>query len=329
MLGRVWNTGCKGKQLIRCFSIVSGPMGPAIDPFSEAGIVQCLLNAEEEVENVDPDLHHCFQYLNGPPGIKGASLSLRALNLELVKLVDYEGTPNAKKLRFEWWRDTLSCMAYEGEIYQRSPVLRLIAVAARSFRWEPRRLAFFVDAREKVASMSGFWTLEDIENYSELVYSNTYYLQLSCWPGDLTEDETSAASHSGAAIGLANYLRNVPYGIQEGRCLIPGQLIEEFKLDTEEEEDAFLEAKSTPKCKACIKSWADRIEAHLDRSWSLRRALTKEKRTVLMANMPTRLFLKRLKKNKYDIFHRDVYLLPGTDKELLSKLNFYRFCGWY
>ena len=42
--------------------------------------------------------------MDGPAGVRGAAIALRALNLELAKLVDFEGTKNARVLRFEWWR---------------------------------------------------------------------------------------------------------------------------------------------------------------------------------------------------------------------------------
>lgn len=300
-----------------------------VDPFSKPGVIQALLASEKDVKELDPESHLCYQYLSGPVGLRGATIAVRAFNLELAKLVDFEATANAKLIRFEWWRDTLKAMAYEGEVEQNNPILRLLACAARSFRWEPRRLLYFVDARDKISQMQGVWTYNDIENYSELLYSNVFYLQLSCWPGELTSDQMLAASHMGAALGLTNYLRNVPLGIEDGRINIPGQLVLDYGLDSVPETNAFLKGQCTDKCRKLVENWADRIEAHFEMSWKYKDSLTREQRTVLLASLPARNYIQRLKKYNYDVFHTHIYVKPGTDQRLTRNLHVYRAAGWY
>lgn len=304
---------------------------PRKNPFDEAGILQCLKAAEEEISSVDPEMYLCASYLDGPPGMRGAAIAIRGMNLELAKLVDYEGTHNARLLRFEWWRETIKSMAYKGEVNQNNPILRLVACAARSFKWEPSRLLFFIDARETLSRVEMFNNLEDIEAYSELINANTNYLLLSCWPGELTEEQTFAASHVGAAIGLANYLRAVPYSVQDYRNHIPGQLLDEFGMNTMQENEAWMLPKTTPKCRKLMKHWCDRIEGHLDASWKYKKAFTRQQRTVLLQAMPARMFVERLKKNNYDIFSREVYTRfhDGMDKHLKRNLYVYRASGWY
>ena len=56
------------------------------------------------LRELDPESHLCYQYLSGPVGLRGATIAVRAFNLELAKLVDFEATANAKLIRFEWWR---------------------------------------------------------------------------------------------------------------------------------------------------------------------------------------------------------------------------------
>lgn len=148
------------------------------------------------------------------------------MNVELATIKDsIRSNHLTGKIRVQWWRERVSAL-YEspGGATRETPLLleldRAIAAHDLTRRWFERLL----DARDQDLDVDQPLSLEDLERYAEQTASSLLYLTLECL-GVRDGAADRAASHVGAAVGLATLLRGTAFHAMRQQVYLPEDLM--------------------------------------------------------------------------------------------------------
>ncbi|CEJ02380.1 hypothetical protein RMCBS344292_16387 [Rhizopus microsporus] len=165
----------------------------------------------------DYDAYLCVPFF--PAHQRNTQYALRAFNVELASIRENVSKPEIGKMRMQFWKDTLD------KVYANNPPQQPIAIALAealktcklSSIWMKRIIT------ERTNNLDDqFMTIKDMETYAENTHSSLLYLQLeSVGVKDVNADH--AISHIGKMIGIATFLRALPFHLSQRRLVLPAE----------------------------------------------------------------------------------------------------------
>jgi phytoene synthase len=172
----------------------------------------------------DPDRFLCALF--APEALREAQFLLIAVNAELARARAVASNPMAALIRLQWWRDAVQ-EAQAGAPPRRHEVAGPLAAALREGRLDAEDLLGMIDAREAE-------TEEEIPTLPALLA----YLRGTAGGFAVAAGRALGAPAAtlpglqalGAGYGMAGILRNIPALAQQGRSLLPADLLAEHAL---------------------------------------------------------------------------------------------------
>lgn len=273
-----------------------------------------------------------------PASARKQYFALRALNVELASIKDGNerrrmgmggqeaGSSLALRMRMQWWRDALnelypddqtseSAPSPEGFLsstaanYWRNPVVRALHHAIEESDLTKRFLERLLDARDADLDIQQMATLDDSAAYAEDTCGSLLYLALEC-AGVREDAADEAASQVGIGWGLVTALRSTAHRGVGGEMAIPADLLSQpissdylmarfnpdFKPNPEKE--AVL--------KEAVQFMAYTASNHLAKASELQPGVPKAGRPCLLAAIPARHYLMKLRDADHDLYNPKV-----------------------
>ena len=174
----------------------------------------------ELVRRHDPD--RFLTALFAPPDRRGALLTLYAFNHELARAREVASEPALAFIRLQWWREVVEGTPKRHEVA--TPLSDSIAQGL----FVPADLLAIIEARETEAG-------------DEIPTLDAWRAWLLAGPGGLAvaaarllgAPDPEAFRPSGAAYGVAGVLRGTAALAEQGRCLLPHDVLAEHGLSPE------------------------------------------------------------------------------------------------
>ena len=157
-----------------------------------------------------------------PDHARSAFFALRAFSIELA-LAQANSRDNvlSAQIRLKFWSDTVDGLFSQGATeYQKTPVSKALSFAVHNNGVDRYWLDRMIRTREAdILREDRVWSeLEEVETFSEGVYSSMMYATADLLQGGCDDTET-AMSHMGVAHGLMQMLLAVPGSISAGGYL--------------------------------------------------------------------------------------------------------------
>ncbi|XP_050510408.1 NADH dehydrogenase (ubiquinone) complex I, assembly factor 6 [Diabrotica virgifera virgifera] len=249
---------------------------------------------------------------------RASALAVRSFNIEIAQVVENVSQETIGLMRLKFWEETVEkCLSTNYKLVPKHPVAQELFRANSIKKLSKRYLHNLINSRKTTLNILGFKSLEDMEKYTEQSVSNVYYLILeSCGVKNIDADH--AASHLGKAQGIVQHLRSVPHAARLNFLAIPDDILIKNKVSQEH----IRRAKNSKELHECIFEIASRAHQHLMKARSLMEKVPQEGRKVLLPAVPVFIYLERLQKVDYNVFHPS---LQHRSWKLLPQLWFTNF----
>ncbi|KAJ6261891.1 hypothetical protein Dda_2690 [Drechslerella dactyloides] len=242
---------------------------------------------------------------------RNAHLAIRAFNIDLARIADAVSNPTVGRMRMQFFRD-----AIENTFAGRPPQEPTALLLARVLHADalPLTKSFFlklIAAREGYLSNRPYASLDALESYAESTYSSLQYLSLESL-GFRSANLDHVASHIGKAAGIAAVLRGTPVlaappgGVNstQAAVLLPVDVCAEHGL---RQEDVIRYGGTAEGLKDVVFAVATRASDHLITAREMLKHAGDEGKgrafTTFLPAVPTSLYLSRLEKVDFDVFH--------------------------
>ncbi|ANK81226.1 MAG: hypothetical protein TEF_10800 [Rhizobiales bacterium NRL2] len=247
-----------------------------------------------DLRRQDPD--RLYIALFAPPALRERLIGLHAFNLEVAATRERVSEPMLGQIRLQWWRDALGEIR-RGDEPRRHPVVQSLTA------WMPAAgdTAFdlameLVNARERDLEDAPFATVNDLSAYAEATSSNL--VRLGLLAAGVTETAAhDAALAAGRAYALAGLVRAVPFHGAQGRVMLPVELLARHGIADARQS---IGRRDPGKLKSVLTELAEIAERDLASARALR-SLPKASRAPLLVLPLARLYLKRLRRARFDL----------------------------
>ncbi|KAK6350071.1 hypothetical protein TWF696_006318 [Orbilia brochopaga] len=248
-----------------------------------------------------------------PPSARDAHLAIRAFNIDLARIADAVSNPTVGRMRMQFFRDAIE-HTFAGHPPQEPTALLLAKVLHDGVSARPLTKSFFIKliaARETYLSNKPYPTLDALESYAEATYSSLQYLSLEAL-GFRSANLDHVASHVGKAAGIAAVLRGTPLiaappgGVNNtlAAVILPVDVCAEHGL---RQEDVIRHGGAAEGLKDVVFAVATRASDHLITAREMLKHAGDEGKggafTTFLPAVPTSLYLSRLEKVDFDVFH--------------------------
>ncbi|KAG1446365.1 hypothetical protein G6F56_009594 [Rhizopus delemar] len=176
----------------------------------------------------DYDGYLCVPFY--PSHLRNTQFAIRAFNVELASIRENVSKPEIGKMRMQFWKDTLD-KTYAGEP-PKQPIALALAEALKTSKLSAIWMKRIINERLSNLDDHQFMTVKDMEDYSENTHSSLLYLQLeSLGIKDVNADH--AISHLGKMIGIATFLRALPFHVSQKRLVLPAEITAKYNVSQE------------------------------------------------------------------------------------------------
>ncbi|KAJ1639782.1 isoprenoid synthase domain-containing protein, partial [Pavlovales sp. CCMP2436] len=173
------------------------------------------------VRNFDHERYLCNLFL--PPPARPTMFAVHAFNLELARVREVVSEPTIRRMRFQWWRDTLESSSRGRP--SANPVAEGLAnvLAARPLMrpWLDRLIVMRevdLDIVQQPETMS--W----VDDYAAGTAGSLVHCAVEAVDAGSLDAAHEAARHIGRAHGLVTALRGTPFHLAQGYTYLPRAL---------------------------------------------------------------------------------------------------------
>lgn len=256
-------------------------------------------SCENAVKKHDYERYLCCLLAN--ERVRHRLFVIYAFNNEIAKIKDVISEPMAGHIRLQWWRDAIE------EIYIRPPVKHRHEVVEALYQVIceadiPKELFDnLIDAREADIEFVTPENIEDLKNYAIGTSSKLFYLLMAS-VGVSCSKAKEAAYFAGIAYALIGIMRAMKYNAYNGRVMFPFDLMQKEGVTAED----VSEGVAIEKTKAITIALCAEAESSLQEMHILMGGISKEAKSVLLPVCIVDTFLKRIRKNDYNLFNADI-----------------------
>lgn len=232
---------------------------------------------------------------------------LKALAIEIESIQWQARTETLLKMRYQWWRDSVSKAFAAKQSYEMSqPVMKALSELIQCHEISKHRVDAIIDAYERDALRSHHMsTMEELEDHAHGTVSQLLSLQLESCGLTNNPSEHTAISHLGKAIGLAYSLQNAEISLKNGKSYFPVDVCQRHNATPTE----FLINGGQSVLPAIAQDIAVAAQEHLSIAKS---SFGDNLGHFRIQGLSTELYLGALRKAGFDIFsskmHRNGYL---------------------
>ncbi len=177
----------------------------------------------ELVRRHDPDRY--FVTLFAPEAHRRTLFTLYAFNHELARAREVASEPGLALIRLQWWREVV-----EGQVKGHEVATPLHAALAEGRLFAPDLLEMIasreLDAEGDIATL-GAWREWLLQGAGSLAVATGRVLGAPA-------TSMPRLRRLGAGYGASGVLRNAPYAARQGRCLMPSELLDAYKITSDE-----------------------------------------------------------------------------------------------
>ncbi|NVK18207.1 MAG: squalene/phytoene synthase family protein [Methylocystaceae bacterium] len=246
----------------------------------------------QELKKSDHD-----QYLLGlytPDDKRDGFYALQLFAQETARIRDMVNEPHLGLIRLQWWRDLIEAVYKGRKDHSENGTHREFCETIRIKHLDKALFERYLNARQ--------FDLEDMA-HDDLAALLRYLEATSGTIAELKAYHLNGAGGTsavkiGAAQGLCELLKTLPYQARTGRCKIPTALMKKHGLSLKE----FQDFKPNEALNSCVRELASETHRLIEEA----RQERAETNAVLLASIAIEDYLKRLKKVAYDPFNPDI-----------------------
>nr|CAH7746812.1 unnamed protein product [Callosobruchus chinensis] len=270
---------------------------PAVRKFvrnkSQSSAEYCM----ESVKQYDYENFACTILL--PNSCRACGFAVRSFNVEIARIAEQVSQETIALMRLKFWEEAIEkCLHNNSKLVPKHPVAIEIFKANSTNKLSKRYFLKLISSRQEYFKRNTFNNLEDLEKYAEGTVSSIYYLILE-GSGVKNINADHAASHLGKAQGIAQQIRSASHAGRLNFIPIPLEILAKNKVSQED----LLRSKSSESLRESVFEVASKSHQHLEKARNLLQSVPKEARKFLLPAIPVRIYLDRLQKVNYDIFH--------------------------
>lgn len=278
-----------------------------------------VLHCAKSVEAHDYHGYACTLAL--PAALRRQAFALRAFNVEQSQVLENARKPSLALMRFRWWRDAVSKLGNQQEHNSSKPKEPVPAHPVARALDHAFTQPFYVHERNSDAMLSELKPLlnqciaarEDdarlgldnspqppdtawLEAYGERAYGSLLVALLSSHDARSQAAE-DAASHIGAANGIAALLASLPQHLRNGRCYVPADVCAHYGIS------AGSLASSMAGGNDAVRDVAYVAYSRLRAARTLRHHIPRRSRLILLPAVSASLTLASLRRSGFDVFN--------------------------
>ncbi|KAF2074372.1 hypothetical protein CYY_004306 [Polysphondylium violaceum] len=264
----------------------------------------------ERAKLSDKENYRCSLLINDPSA-RRASYALRTFNIETVSTDFGVKTEKMAKLRLAFWKDAINNI-YNGKVYDQ-PLTRVLAQIIKEKQLTKTWFIKLLNRREKDLQSVQLRDMDELEAYSDDIYSSLILLTLEAMGVKGNHDIEHCASHLGKAVGIMVLIRGTPFHVSRRKLYIPVELTTKYGIKPEQ---LFRGEVDVPALKNAIYDMASLAKLHLEKARSFK-APPPTNQAFLIAQMVED-FLRRIQQVDFNVFKYEEDTTP--DALLLIKL---------
>jgi len=239
----------------------------------------------------DPDRFFCTLF--AVPSRREALFALYAFNHELARVREVVSEPMLGEIRLQWWREALDGIA--AGTPRRHDVVE--ALAANWESCDRALLDAMIDGRRADLAASPPLTLDALGDYGAATAGNLLR-QAAGVLGMTHAGPDGSCGDAGRAMALSGVLRSTGALAQQGRTMLPAELLEPVRLEPRD----ILREEHRDRISGVVKAVCVRAEQHLRAARQARREVPEEAVPAFLPLAFAAHDLATLKRNGYNPF---------------------------
>ena len=229
--------------------------------------------------------------------IRNRLFVIYAFNNEIAKIPHVITEPMAGYIRLEWWREAIDELYNGPPVRHNHEVTKAIYGIISEVKIPKEMFIKVIDGREAEIEFETPENMDGLKKYSADISSSLFELLLR-----LVEIKDSnaveAAHYAGIAYGLTKVMLSMKYNAYHNRIMLPKDLMKRCGLTSRDIRDGHnLEAASPIAREIC-----ENAEVALNHVRALLKESPKKAFPVFLPLSTTATFLKRVKRDDYDLF---------------------------
>ncbi|KAI0345776.1 hypothetical protein BDW22DRAFT_1353368 [Trametopsis cervina] len=238
-----------------------------------------------------------------PKSYQDGFFALRAFYIELASIQETVSNALIGKMRVQFWRDAVKSFN-DGRPPKHPVALALYDTSVKS-KLPSYHLKRIIDARETELDMPSHVTVDSLTAHAESTTSTFLYMLLALLSQSSSHAFSHAASHIGVAQTISTLLRALPYHASKGHMAIPAEITARHGVS---QEDVFRYGGDAKKIDEAVFEFATVANDHLITARDMFNKDFAGKvpgpvRPVFLSAAPAALYLERLEKVNFDVFH--------------------------
>jgi len=240
------------------------------------------------------DYDRWLSCLFAPKGPRECLFAILAFNIEIARVRETVSEPLLGDIRLQWWRDALTGLT--GNISKPHPVVEALHSFNRQQPIDFNLMLEMVDMRAKDLDPAPIESTGDLLVYADTTGGALHHLMYKALGGADNSKNIEAVVRCGRSYALTGILRAIPFHAQNGLVLIPTKVLTDYSLTDEtvfkaENRAAFLEI---------VRKMAEFTREELRDANLQARNISKGQKAAVLCNGLSGVYLKQLKKLKYE-----------------------------
>ncbi|MEH6495598.1 MAG: squalene/phytoene synthase family protein [Pseudomonas marincola] len=240
------------------------------------------------------DYDRWLSCLFAPKDSRDCLFAILAFNIEIARVRETVSEPLLGDIRLQWWRDALTGLS--GNISKSHPVVEALHAFNRQQPIDFNLMLEMVDMRAKDLDPAPIESTGDLLVYADATGGALHHLMYKALGGPDISENIEAVVRCGRSYALTGILRAIPFHAQNGLMLLPTKALGDYSLTDEtvfktENRAGFLEI---------VQKMAEFTKEELREANSMARRVGKGQKSAVLCNALSGIYLKQLKKLKYE-----------------------------
>ncbi|KAI3659666.1 hypothetical protein MP638_004401 [Amoeboaphelidium occidentale] len=256
-------------------------------------------------KRMDSDAYLSSLYLKDQSAMR-AQWVIRAFNAETSMIRDIVSKDEVGKMRILWWKQALND-TYAGKPPENPVLVALHDTLANCDHNKKLSKSWFLkilNAREANLGVRQYYSEEDLEDYLENTQSCMLYLTLESF-GHKSSHLDHIASHLGKAIGLVQTLRAAQHNSLKNLIYLPAETMVKHSISTTDylrffKQKQVANERFQEQLSNLVFDISSRAHSHMMKHAD-EDALNKEAKFLKLFTLHSKIYLKLLEQNKFDL----------------------------
>jgi len=258
-----------------------------------------------------------------PPEIRRVGFVVRAFNVEISSVRDQVREKHTGMGRMVFWRQLIDTIYAQdsSRSLPHHPIAKELNAVISQYKLTKAPFEKLIDARDLFVEddvRPPFFSMEDVDTYSDKAFSSIYYLLLESLAtvetGEVKGHARHAATQLGKTEGILTILRGVPHNASRLRKVyLPVSVLTDHQVSSE---SIIRNSVDKDRLKLLVESMAAVADEHLTNARFRAKYLSKTEKLVFLPAVTADRFMNRLNKAQCDLFNPQLNirdnLLPAS-----------------